>query len=113
MSYISPEEDSRYNQKNTYIKRTLKREINNEKEKKDYDQNNEENLSDVLKAFKYFETNNNGEINISELKKVLSTFGDTMSEDEISKIFMSAGIERNNNENIDYIQFVDFWLRNN
>ena len=36
-----------------------------------------------------------------------------MDEDEIYKIFRSAGIENNNNEHLDYIQFVDFWLRNN
>ena len=81
--------------------------------KNNKEDNNKEDLNDVIQAFKYFETNNNGEVNISELKKVLTTYGDIMDEDEIYKIFRSAGIENNNNDNLDYIQFVDFWLRNN
>ena len=81
--------------------------------KNNKEDNNKEDLNNVIQAFKYFETNNNGEVNISELKKVLTTYGDIMDEDEIYKIFRSAGIENNNNDNLDYIQFVDFWLRNN
>ena len=44
------------------------------KEKSNKEDNNKENLNDVIQAFKYFETNNNGEVNISELKKALTTY---------------------------------------
>ena len=35
-----------------------------------------------------------------------------MTEDEIYNIFKAAGIDINNNEEIDYIQFVNFWIGN-
>ena len=71
-----------------------------------------EDLNDVIKAFKYFDINHNGRMNISELKRVLSYFGDKMSEDEIINIFRSAGIDHNSDDDIDYMRFIDFWVNN-
>ena len=36
-----------------------------------------------------------------------------MKEEEINKIFKALGIDRNNNGNIDYVEFIDFLVNNN
>ena len=74
---------------------------------------NEDNINEVIKAFEYFDTNNSGKINTSDLTKALSTFGDIMTEEEMYKIFREAGININTDEEIDYIKFINFWIGNN
>ena len=74
---------------------------------------NEDNINEVIKAFEYFDINNSGKINISDLTKALSTFGDIMTEEEMYKIFREAGININTDEEIDYIKFINFWIGNN
>ena len=51
-------------------------------------------------------------MNISELKRVLSYFGDKMSDEEIINIFRAAGIDHNSDDDIDYMKFIDFWINN-
>ena len=108
MSYNRSRKDKDYEQKITITKTTITK--NSQKEKDD--NYNNEDLNDVIKAFKYFDINHNGRMNISELKRVLSYFGDKMSEDEIINIFRSAGIDHNSDDDIDYMRFIDFWVNN-
>ena len=105
--------ESDYNQKISITKTTITKEINNEDEKNNHNNYNEEELNEVIKAFEYFDINHRGKVNISELIKVLSSFGNIMTEEEIYNIFKAAGIDYNNNEEIDYIQFINFWIGNN
>ena len=72
--------------------------------------NNDDGMNEVIKAFEYFDLNHDGKINISDLTKILSTFGNTMSEEEMNKIFKSAGIIMDDNKEIDYSRFIEFWL---
>ena len=88
-------------------------EINNKIE--DYYKNNENNydeeeMKDVIKAFEYFDMNNNGKINISEIKQILTSYGDIMTENEINNILITSGIEQNIKENINYMEFINFFL---
>ena len=105
--------ESDYNQKISITKTTITKEINNEDEKNNHNNYNEEELNEVIKAFEYFDINHRGKVSISELIKVLSSFGNIMTEEEIYDIFKAAGIDYNNNEEIDYIQFINFWIGNN
>ena len=112
MSYRRPKKEDYYNQEITITKTTITKETNKE-DRNEPNNYNEEELNDFIKAFEYFDINHNGKINISELKRVLSSFGNIMTEDEIYKIFRDAGIELDNNEELDYIKFVNFWIGNN
>ena len=81
----------------------------------DYNKNNENNydeeeIQDVIKAFNYFDMNNNGKINISEIKQILTNYGDIMTENEINNILTTSGIDQNTNENINYMEFINFFL---
>ena len=109
MSYRRPKKDKDYTQKIIIQKTTITRQIDKEEEPNNY---NEDELNDVIKAFEYFDINHSGKIKFLELKKVLSSFGNTMTEDEIYNIFRSAGIE-DDNQDIDYMKFIDFWIGNN
>ena len=82
----------------------------NEEEINYYEQ---DNIDDVIKAFEYFDINHSGKINLEDLTKALSTFGDIMTEEEMYKIFREAGIELNKDKEIDYIKFINFWIGNN
>ena len=89
------------------IEETKQEENNDDK----INDNKDDAMNEVKKAFEYFDLNHDGKIKISELTKILSTFGNTMSEDEMNSIFKSAGIIiNNNNQEIDYSRFIEFWL---
>ena len=111
MSYrnIKKENDYKQHTKNK-TRRVNNSEDINENEKNNF---NEEELNNTIKAFKYFDMNKNGKINILELKHILSNFGDIMSENELNKIFRIAGIDLINNENINYMEFINYWIGNN
>ena len=47
------------------------------------------------------------------MKRVLSYFGDRMTEEEINKIFRVLGIDKINNENIEYMKLIDFLINSN
>ena len=104
MSYKRGRKDNDYNQEITITKTTITQERDN-----NY---NNEDLDEVVKAFEYFDMNHSGRINIYELKKVLSSFGNVMTDDEINNIFRAAGIDQDDNEDIDYIKFINYWIGN-
>ena len=87
----------------------------NKKEQKDdpkeeafeFDEN-DENI--ILKAFQYFDTDNNGKINVEEIKHVLTFLGDIMTQEEVDKFFKSVDID--NNGCLDYREFIKFWMNN-
>ena len=112
MSYRRPKKEDYYNQEITITKTTITKEANTE-DRNEPNNYNEEELNDVIKAFEYFDINHNGKVNILDLKEVLSYYGDKMTEEEINKIFLSAGIDPNSDSDIDYMKFVDFWINNN
>ena len=88
-------------------------EDNNEnKDNKDNNDNNSNNLDEIIKAFEYFDINHSGKIHITDLTRILSTFGDIMKEEEMENIFKSAGIIINSDEQVDYIKFIKFWFGN-
>ena len=93
-----------YDQEITITKTTITQERDN-----NY---NNEDLDEVVKAFEYFDMNHSGRINIYELKKVLSSFGNVMTDDEINNIFIAAGIDQDDKEDIDYIKFINYWIGN-
>ena len=66
-------------------------------------------ITEVIKAFKYFDKTNIGKIDISDLKFPLTHFGNKMTEDEFNKIFTKANIKIEPNENFDYIQVINFF----
>ena len=113
MSYRRAKKENDYNQHISITKTTITKEINDVEGKNQSNNYDEESLNDVIKAFEYFDINHRGKISISELIKVLSSFGNKMTEEEIFNIFRIAGIDLNNSEEIDYIQFVNFWIGNN
>ena len=109
MSYKIPGKERVYNRQIEITKKVI---LTQKEDKNDYNNNNEENLDDIIKAFEYFDSNHNGKINISELKKVLSTFGEIMTLDEINNVLRSANIDLNDEE-INYKEFINFWIGKN
>ena len=72
-----------------------KKEINYEEfltiiNQKDKDVDEEE---EVLKAFKVFDKDGNGLININELKDIMLNFGNNWSEEELNEMFKEADID--------------------
>ena len=57
--------------------------------------------------------NHNGKVSNTELKSVLSCFGDKMTDEEINNIFRIAGIVQYSIDDIDYIKFISYWINNN
>ena len=121
MSSRKPKKKSKKNKKSTENVQTTKEEEisipnlnqneNDIKEINDYN-NDDNNKEDVIKAFEYFDVNHTGKMDIEELTKILSSFGDIMTEDEMFKIFREAGINTNKEEKIDYIKFINYWIGN-
>ncbi len=76
--------------------------------KENYDNNN---INEVINAFKYFDRKNNGKVDIKDLKYSLTHFGDKMTEDEINNIFKKINIDSNPNSknDLDYIQIINFF----
>ena len=107
--YYRNEQVQNKSQKNKKIEKV----ISNNDNPDELNNYNEDNINEVIKAFEYFDINNSGKINISDLTKALSTFGDIMTEEEMYKIFREAGININTDEEIDYIKFINFWIGNN
>ena len=87
------------------------KQIEDNNENKD-NNDNSNNLDEIMKAFEYFDINHSGKIHITDLTRILSTFGDVMKEEEMENIFKSAGIIINSDEQVDYIKFIKFWFGN-
>ena len=84
------------------------KEENKEANKENYDNNN---INEVINAFKYFDRKNNGKVDIKDLKYSLTHFGDKLTEDEINNIFKKINIDSNPNSknDLDYIQIINFF----
>ena len=84
------------------------KEENKKANKENYDNNN---INEVINAFKYFDRKNNGKVDIKDLKYSLTHFGDKMTEDEINNIFKKINIDSNPNSknDLDYIQIINFF----
>ena len=73
---------------------------------------NEYNENDIIKSFQYFDMNNNGKVNINELKAILTSFGNKMSEEEFEKILKSFIYNSDNKEVINYYELIDMFENN-
>ena len=84
------------------------KEENKESNKENFDNNN---INEVINAFKYFDRKNNGKIDINDLKYSLTHFGNKMTEDEISNILNKVNVDSNpkDNNDLDYIQIINFF----
>ena len=71
--------------------------------------NGNEDNNNIIEVFKYFDINHNGRVNIYEIKQLLTSFGDKMTEEEFDKIIKSIDISIDNNGFIDYIEFIKLW----
>ena len=58
---------------------------------------------EVLKAFKVFDKDGNGLININELKDIMLSMGNNWSENEINEMFVEADIDMDG-----YLNYEDF-----
>ena len=91
-------------------KRNYKNGINgNSVNNSDFNDNNE---NEIVESFKYFDINSEGKVNIDEIKQILTSFGDKMTEEEFNKIFQSVNINIDKNGFIDYINFINAWKNN-
>jgi len=50
---------------------------------------------DIEKAFKIFDQNNDGQISCSELKHVITTIGEVLTEAEVDEMFKEGDVDRN------------------
>ena len=66
-------------------------------------------MTEIIKAFKYFDKINNGKIDVSDLKFSLTHFGNKMAEDEFYKILIKANIDIEKNTNLDYMKLIKFF----
>ena len=93
---------------------------NTSQEEKKYSNNNNSGSldsndyteADVISSFKYFDINNREKVDINEIKRILTNFGDKMSEEEFNKIIKAFNINIDSNDNLDYIDFLKN-LKNN
>ena len=92
------------------IKRNNKNFINgNNVKNSEFNDNNE---NEIVDSFKYFDLNKEGKVNLDEIKQILTSFGDKMTEEEFDKIFNSVNINIDKNGFIDYIDFINAWKNN-
>ncbi|CAG8962366.1 hypothetical protein HYALB_00013505 [Hymenoscyphus albidus] len=63
---------------------------------------------EMRSAFKVFDSDDSGHISVDELRKVMSSFGEALSEEEIK--IMIQEVDKNGDGQIDYEEFVKFFL---
>jgi len=64
---------------------------------------NEDTEAEILESFKVFDKNDTGDISVQELRHVLMTFGEKLTEAEVDDMIKEANIDKNGQ-----IQYVDF-----
>ena len=65
----------------------------------------------VIRAFKTFDRNQSGEIDLNEFKFILEKLGHKLPDDVVKLIFYESKL--NENGKMDYNEFVNFWSKNN
>ena len=70
-------------------------------------QENKTNVDEIITAFQYFDRDHNGYISIKEMKYILTSLGEKMSENEVKEIFDNCDL--NKDGKIDYKEFTKFW----
>ena len=85
---------------------------NSQKSNNDYQnenniQNPDYNENDIIQSFNYFDINHNGKINVEEIKEILKSFGEKMTEEEINRIFKLFNINVDKNGFMDYTEFLE------
>ena len=63
----------------------------------------------VIRAFKTFDRNDSGKIDLGEFKFILTKLGHKLSDDVVKLIFKESKLE--NEGKMDYYEFVDFWKK--
>jgi len=69
---------------------------------------NEDTEDVILECFKVFDKNDTGDISVQELRHVLMTFGEKLTEEEVDEMIQEANIDKNGQ--IQYVQFVRMML---
>ena len=65
----------------------------------------DENINELLEAFKVFDVKNTGKISVKNFKNVLVNIGQQFNEDEVDEILKYIDVDRDGNINIkDFIQ---------
>ena len=85
---------------------------NNYNIEKNHFHNDHGDNNNIIEDFKYFDINNNGRVNIYEIKQLLTSFGDKMTEEEFDKIIKSIDVNIDDNGFIDYLEFIKLWKSN-
>ena len=67
----------------------------------------EEQVNDIVDAFKIFDLDDNGYITASEFKNILCKFGGEFSPQEVDEIFNM--VDLNHDGKLDYAEFIDLW----
>ena len=70
-------------------------------------ENHDYNEDDVIQSFSYFDINHNGKIYVDEIKEILKSFGDKMTEEEIDRIFTLFNINVDKNGFMDYTELLE------
>ena len=65
----------------------------------------------VIRAFKTFDRDNSGEIDLNEFKFILEKLGHKLPDDVVKLIFYESKL--NENGKMDYNEFVNFWSKTN
>ncbi|KAG0646486.1 Calmodulin [Hyphodiscus hymeniophilus] len=65
--------------------------------------------AEMKSAFKVFDHDGSGTISLDELRRVMTSFGELLSEDELDS--MIKEVDKNGDGSIDYEEFVQFMLK--
>ena len=77
--------------------------------KEQIQKDDENDLDNVLNAFKAFDKDNDGKITNSEFKYLLSTLDGMLTDEEIDMIFKESDLD--NDGLLDYEDFINFWSK--
>ena len=70
----------------------------------------DETLDDLIKAFKYYDTENTGRISLEDLKESLTTIGDCLTEDEMKEFIKEADLKGTGS--FDYVDYAKKLMKN-
>lgn len=68
---------------------------------------NKNSTDEIIGAFQVFDKNHNGVLSLSEFKHILMDLGQKFTEEEVNEIFSESDL--NQDGNLDYREFVEFW----